>query len=76
MMKSKKPFQLPNRQYNPSQGLVDPLTAESSIVLCECFYLKRALVSFALRLTGQKRQLHMCNVIGPSGAIASCFDIS
>ncbi len=76
MMKSRKPFQLLNRQHNPSQGLVDPLTAESSIVLCECFHFRRALVSFALCMTRPKRQLHMCNVIGPSDAIASYFEFS
>lgn len=34
MMKSKKPFQLPNRQHNPLQGLVDRLMAEFSVALC------------------------------------------
>ncbi len=55
MMKSKKPFQLSNRQHNPFQVLVGRLTAEkSSIVICECFYFRRPLVSLALYMTRQK----------------------
>lgn len=75
MMKSKKPFQLPNRQHNPLQGLVDRLMAEFSVALCfECFDFS-ALVSFALCMTKHKRLLHMCNVIGPSGATTSCLQV-
>ncbi len=52
MMKSKKPFQLPNRQHNLFQGLVDHLMAESSVARCfACCDFGRALVSFALCMT-------------------------
>ena len=74
MMKSKKPFQLPNRQHNLFQGLVDLLMAESSVALClECCDFGRALVSFALCMTRHTGQLRMCNVIGLSGFLMQSF---
>lgn len=65
MTKSKKPFQLPNRQHNLFQGLVDRLMVKSSVALC--FAVSEfggVLVSFALCMTVSISDSCTCAVSG------------